>query len=601
MSLLSELKRRNVFRVAALYAVASWVLLQVGDLLFDALSVPDWGLRLLLGMLLLGFVPALIFAWIYELTPEGLRREHEVAPDASITAHTARKLDLTVIVLLVAAIGLVAADRLLNHRAAAPAPSAGAPAAPGAVAAVADGAALAVSIAVLPFVNMSDDRENEYFSDGLTEELLNVLANVQGMRVIARTSSFAYKGKDVKIADVARELNVDNVLEGSVRKSGDKVRITTQLIRASDSSHMWSQTYDRNLDDVFALQDEISGEVVEALKLRLLQGTSTNREVGSTQVPDAYDAYLRGRFLRNQGYAEDTLRKALAAFDEAIRLDPKYARAHVGRSEILVRLGSNGYLPFDTAFEQARRAAQQAMALAPDLAESYVALSITLGFVERDQKASLEAAERALALNPGSLDVQGNYSQLASSIGRRDEAIASGLAAAELDPLSPEAHIGLASTYYFAGRFAEAEQAARRAIALAPDHTSSHYTLGMVLLSQRQDADALAEFEKESVRWQRMTGRALVFARTGRVNEARKEMDELHRQLGDAPSYQLAQISAQLGDVDGAFRWLENARRVHDPGLVGQLAVDPLLDGIRQDPRYDRLMQQTGLAAVVND
>ena len=270
MSLLAEMKRRNVFRVAVFYAVAAWVLLQVGDLLFGALGVPPWGVRLLLGLLLLGLPMALVFAWIYELTPEGLKREHEVDPSASITHHTANKLNVLIAVLLIAAIGVFIADRFINHRpreqpaaaaaqqgSALPAPSAGhTPVAP------TDSSA--ASIAVLPFVNMSDDKANDYFSDGLTEELLNVLANVPGLRVIARTSSFSYKGKEVKIADVARDLNVDHVLEGSVRKSGNRVRITTQLIRSSDSSHLWSETYDRDLNDIFAVQDEISNEVVDA-------------------------------------------------------------------------------------------------------------------------------------------------------------------------------------------------------------------------------------------------------------------------------------------------------------------------------------------------
>ena len=229
MSIFAELRRRNVFRVAMFYAVAAWVLLQVGDLLFGALGVPPWGLKLLLGLLLLGFPMALVFAWVFELTPEGLKREAEVEPGASITHRTAGKLNALIAVLLVLAIGLVVADRFVFRRAPATtaAPDAAPSAAPPPAAAAAQRDATQASIAVLPFVNMSDDRANEYFSDGLTEELLNVLANVPGLRVIARTSSFAYKGKEVKIAEVAHDLNVDHVLEGSVRKSGNRVRITT--------------------------------------------------------------------------------------------------------------------------------------------------------------------------------------------------------------------------------------------------------------------------------------------------------------------------------------------------------------------------------------
>src|SRR5262245_52526315 len=401
MSFYSELKRRNVIRVAVLYAVASWVLLQVGELLFNALGVPPWGVRLLFALLLLGLPLALIFAWVYELTPEGLKREQDVAREASVTAHTARKLAVIVIVLLVCAVGLVLADRFRGHvgTASTPAPTSQA------AMTTPPGSASAVSIAVLPFVNISEDKSNEYFSDGLTEELLNVLANVQGLRVIARTSSFAYKGKDAKIADVARDLNVDNVLEGSVRKAGVRVRITTQLIRASDSSHLWSETYDRDVHDIFAVQDEISKEVVDALKVRLLRAETSVEEAGGTRVPEAYEAYLQGRFERNKGIAEDTLKAALAAFEEAIRIDPGYARAYVGKSDVLFTMASNAYRPYDSGFRQAREAATRAIELAPDLAEGYLSLSSVQGVVDLDLEASRASAERALQLNPGSFDV----------------------------------------------------------------------------------------------------------------------------------------------------------------------------------------------------
>ncbi len=325
MSLISELKRRNVFRVAILYGVAAWALLQVGDLLFGLLGLPAWSNKLLFAMLVLGFVPALIFSWVYELTPEGLKREHEVERNRSITAETARKLDLTVGALLIVAIVLLGINWYTGPRDDDADTAATRPAPP--VAAGSDAPATQASIAVLPFVNMSDDKANDYFSDGLSEELLNVLAKVQGLRVIARTSSFAFKGKDATIADVAKTLGVDHVLEGSVRKAGDRVRITAQLIRARDSSHLWSETYDRTLDDVFAIQEEISGQVVGALKIRLLGARTDLSEVGGTENGQAYEAFLRGLHILSQGRAlEENLRDALAAFDLAVAEDPSYAQ-----------------------------------------------------------------------------------------------------------------------------------------------------------------------------------------------------------------------------------------------------------------------------------
>jgi len=599
MSLFAELRRRNVFRVAMFYGVAAWVLLQVGDLLFGALGVPPWGLKLLLGLLLLGFPMALVFAWVYELTPEGLKREREVEPGASVTHQTAGKLNSLIAVLLVVAIGLVVADRFILRRAPATTvaqdAAAGAPAPAGSAA---QQGATEASIAVLPFVNMSDDKSNEYFSDGLTEELLNVLANVPGLRVIARTSSFAYKGKEVKIADVARDLNVDHVLEGSVRKSGNRVRITTQLIRSSDSSHLWSQTYDRDLNDIFAVQDEISNEVVDALKLRLLKpSASAGSESGGTQVPAAYEAFLRGRHLRHEGEGEATLRSSIAAFDEAITLDPKYARAYAGKADAMNALASNGYVPFDSGFAEARKAAERAIEIAPNLAEALLALVFVQFNVDMNAGVASDSADRALRLSPGSYDVLLAYSGIQVSMGRREASVDSARKAVELDPIAPGAYSNLAANLLFARQYDEAERAARRAIELSPVRPAGHYWLGWSLLMQGRNDEALAEFGREPIEWQRRAGVIWALARKGDLARARQELKAYHEAIGDAASYQYAQVSTLLGDHDEAFRWLANARRIHDPGLMGQVYDDPLLEPLRSDPRYVALVRELGFTS----
>jgi TolB-like protein/Flp pilus assembly protein TadD len=599
MSLFAELKRRNVFRVAMFYGVTAWVLLQVGDLLFGALGVPPWGIKLLLGLLLLGFPMALVFAWVYELTPEGLKREREVEPGTSVTHQTAGKLNVLIAVLLVVAIGLVVVDRFVLHRA--PATTAARGEASGAAAPAATPApreAAEASIAVLPFVNMSDDKANEYFSDGLTEELLNVLANVPGLRVIARTSSFAYKGKEVKIADVARDLNVDHVLEGSVRKSGNRVRITTQLIRSSDSSHLWSQTYDRDLNDIFAVQDEISNEVVDALKLKLLKpAASAGSESGGTQVPAAYEAFLRGRHLRHEGEGEATLRGAIAAFDEAITLDPKYARAYAGKADALNTLASNGYVPFDSGFAEARRTAERALEIDPNLAEALLDLVFVQVNVDMNAGVAADFADRALRLNPGSYDVLVAYSGIQLSMGRREASVDSARKAVELDPIAPGAYTNLAGILLFARRYEEAERAARRAIELSPERPAGHYWLGWSLLMQGRNDEALAEFDREPIEWQRRAGVIWALARKGDLARAREEFKAYQKASGDAASYQYAQVSTLLGDRDEAFRWLANARRIHDPGLMGQVYDDPLLEPLRSDPRYVALVRELGFTS----
>jgi TolB-like protein len=607
MSLLGELKRRNVFRVAMFYAVVGWVLLQVGDLLFGALGVPPWGIKLLLGLLLLGFPMVLVFSWVYELTPEGLKREHEVDRNASITARTGAKLNVLIAVLLAVAIGLLVADRFLVHHA---------PTQPAAVTEPADAAAPGTvpsprpatapgvrqaSIAVLPFVNMSEDEANEYFSDGLTEELLNVLANVPGLRVIARTSSFSYKGKEVKIADVARELDVNHVLEGSVRKAGNRVRITTQLIRSSDSSHLWSQTYDRDLTDIFAVQDEIATEVVDALKVRLLQPGGAAGERGGTKNAAAYEAYLRGKHLRYEGEGEASLRQALDALDEAVRLDPDYALAHAARANVLFTLTSNAYVPFDTGFAQSRDAANRALAIEPDLAEGLLAKSYVEFDVDMDPVAAAESSERAMRLSPGSYDVQYAYSGYQTSLGRSDRAIAAAEKAVQLDPIAPAAHVNLAGALLFARQYARAETVARKALAMAPDRPATHYFLGWVLLMQGRNEEALAAFDQETIDWQRRVGRGMALARLGKIELAKAELETYQKVSGDAASYQYAQVCTTLGDRDCAFRWLQNAKRVRDPGLMGQMYADPILDPLRSDPRWGALVAELGFVTTVED
>ena len=591
MSLISELKRRNVFRVALLYLVAGWVILQVAQLLFDVLSLPDWTSRLVLGLLMLGFPLALIFSWVYELTPEGLKREHEVDRNQSVTAATARKLDVVVGVLLVVAIGMLVFDRYVERKPAqvtvdaqTAAPSVAPPRARSGPA----------SIAVLPFVNMSDDKANDYFSDGLSEELLNVLAKVQGLRVIARTSSFAFKGKDATIADVAKALGVDHVLEGSVRKSGDRVRITAQLIRTADSSHLWSETYDRTLQDVFAIQDEISREVVDALKVRLLAKNPASPELGGTSNPEAYDAYLQGLYDLNKGQRERTLRSAIAAFERASALDPRYARANVGRARALSLLSSNGSLPFDTGFSQARQAAQDAVRLEPRLAEGWASLgnlAVTLDF---DVDQATQHFERALSLEPGNAEVQGAYANFALGIGRVEDGVAAATKAVQLDPLSARQNSTLSAAYYAARRYPESLDVARRALRVDPDFPGGHAGIGFALLETGELEEARAEFERESGEWQRLTGVALADAKLGRAQQARAELASFVERFGDAASYQYAQINAQLGDIDEAFRWLEVARRVRDPGLA-QLLLDPLVDPLRSDPRFRKLVGELGL------
>jgi tetratricopeptide (TPR) repeat protein len=316
-------------------------------------------------------------------------------------------------------------------------------------------------------------------------------------------------------------------------------------------------------------------------------------------VPKAYEAYLQGRFQKNKGEAEDTLKAALASFEEAIRIDPGYARAYVGKAGALTTMASNAYLPFDSGFRQAREAAVRAIELAPDLAEAYVSLGFVQGAVDLDVEAWEASFERAVQLNPGSFDVQQSYASAQSSLGHHEAAIAAAKKAIELDPLAPQAHSGLSAALQFARQYDEAEAPARRAIELAADRPIVHANLGYALLLLRRPDEALAEFDKESVSWQRSTGRALVFAAKGEKDAAHAEMTTMlkEKNIGENAAYQYAQISAELGEIDEAFRWLAKAQEIRDPGLTGNVYVDPILDPLRADRRYDALVRELGFKA----
>lgn len=400
MPFLSELKRRNVAKTAMLYIVASWLLLQVTDVLTSLLPVPEWTGSLVVTLLVVGFLPALIFSWIYELTPEGLKHEKEVAQGESISHQTGRKINILIVVLLVLAIGVVVVDRLI--------PETGTPSS----ASVTDETTLphdetGRSIAVLPFVNMSNDPDQEYFSDGISEELLNVLAQYDDLRVAARTSSFQFKDQNLDVAEIATKLNVNHVLEGSVRKAGNRIRITAQLIEADTGYHLWSDTYDRDLDDVFAIQDEISAAIGLALQTELaLTGGSVPQvsEAGSTE---AFEAYMRGRQLIHLR-GRQNLDRAVTELQRALQLDETYAPAHAQMAIAVALLGNSpgsyGDLTLQEVMARAVPHIERALELDPQLSEGYAARTL-LGLATSDYESAIANGRRALELNPSNAEV----------------------------------------------------------------------------------------------------------------------------------------------------------------------------------------------------
>jgi len=447
------------------------------------------------------------------------------------------------------------------------------------------------SIAVLSFVNMSGDKEQEYFSDGLTEEILNSLARINELQVAARTSAFSFKGKDVKVGTVGRELNVGAVLEGSVRRSARTVRITAQLINTITGFHLWSQTYDRDLGDILKVQTEIADAVAGALKVRLLGDTAAKIELGGTHDPNALDAYLRGLKASSTAHDATELQRAIDAYTEAARIDPNYALALASRSIALSTRGAyystgpgSGLRPI---FEQARTDAQKAISLAPELADGHLARASVLEFGSLDFAGASEEYQRAMSLAPGNAQVAQAYGRLAVHIGHVDTGIAAVRHAVLLDPLNPTAHRLLTALLYDARRFSEAIEISQATLTLDPENTwvlgirgIAYYSLG-----EYQSARATCEKFPGKPNYHINVRLALSYHKLGKQADAEAALEALKAAGGDAMAYQYTEIYAQWGNTARALDWLETALRLRDPGLSG-LRSDPLMDPLRKESRY---------------
>ena len=471
-------------------------------------------MRLVALLLLLGFPLVLIFSWVYELTPEGLKKQQEVDLNQSITHETGRKINYLIGALAVLAIVVVVVERFIPRTAPIPVAT---EAAPAASPAEAPGQAAAKSIAVLPFADMSAGKDQEYFADGLSEELLNLLAKLPELRVIGRTSSFQFKGRNEDLRVIGEKLNVAHILEGSVRKSGKKVRISAQLIRAVDGSHLWSETYDRTLDDIFVVQDDIAGEVVKALKLTLLGTTSVTR---SRPVdPEAYNLALQGRFFLDRRGKED-LERSVDYFQRSLERDPGYAPAWAGLSQAYAYQADNGYVPAADGYRRAREAAEKALVLDPQLADAHLAMGLVHSSYDWDWEAADASFRRALELESGNAKALRYAGSQARTLGHWSEAIELTNKAIERDPLLPTAYNTLGLALLAVNRDTEAEAAFRKALELDPDGPNQHLRLGTALLLQGKADAALQEMQQETDESWRLCGLSLAFHALGRHSES---------------------------------------------------------------------------------
>ena len=460
-----------------------------------------------------------------------------------------------------------------------------------------------LSIAVMPFVNMSQDEEYGYFATGLAEDMLNMLAKIPGLRVASRTSAFSFKGKDVDIATVANALHVAHVLEGSVRKSGKRVRIVAQLILAATDSNLWAETYDRDMEDVFAVQDDIAQCVVKELREALgltgkVDASLIKTEVaaatkGRGQNVEAYNLYLEGQEYRGRLKREDTA-KAVDCYLKAIQLDPSYAMAWAGLSRAYSDQAGQDWVPTAEGYARAKAAAQRALAREPDLAEGHTALGWTQRMFEWDWKGAEASFQRAMQLAPSNTLAMNAAADMLAALGRLDEAIALSRRATTLDPLNIPAHRNLAMYCIAAGEFDEAERMLNQVLQMGATGVLTYTWLGMLALARGQPREALTLMSQEVSDLFRRVGMAVVHNTLGQLTESDSEVMSLIDEHGKDGAYQVAEVYGATGDLDKAFEWLETAYIERDPGL-SYLQVDPFLLDIHHDPRWRPLLIKMGL------
>jgi serine/threonine-protein kinase len=569
----AELKRRNVYKVAIAYAVVAWLLVQVATQVFPFFEIPNWAVRLVVLVIIVGFPIALIIAWAFELTPEGLKRT-ESADELPKKSARNRVWIFVAVIAGTISVGLFFLGRYTSSKQSVELP--------------------VKSIAVLPFENLSGNPENAYFTDGIQEEILMRLAKIADLKVVSRTSTVRYKGSPGSLREIATQLGVANVLEGSVQRTADRVHVNVQLIRAASDAHLWAEAYDRKLTDIFAVESEIAKTIADTLQAKLTGSEQHAIAAQPTENTEAHQLYLRGRYLWNRRTGEN-LKKALAYFEQAADKDPHYALAYSGIADscTLIPIYSAGtpqeYNP------RARAAAQKAVELDDSLAEAHTSLAYVF-FVDFENEQSAKEYERAISLNPNYAMAHHWFgSGVLNALGRFDQAIAEGKRALELDPTSPIISASLGAIYKNARRYDEAIAQLRDTVEMHSEFYWAHRFLGVALELKGATAEAIAEYQRAFELNDDPVVLALLAhaeARIGKQNEAQQILARLTEEAKAryVPAYAFAVIHLALGEKDQALDWLERGARDHDGLYSVFIKVDPYLDPLRGDPRFEALV-----------
>ena len=571
----SELKRRNVYKVAIAYMVGGWALSQGIAQVFPVFDVPNWLIRLLVVLIILGLPVAVLFAWYFELTPEGIKR---TAVADAMPASAKPKKYLWIYVVVIGAAMSIGLFFLGRYSATTSAPDVS-----------------AKSIAVLPFENLSRDPDNAYFTEGVQDEILTRLAKVADLKVISRTSTQHFKSAPDDLRDIAKQLGVMNILEGSVQKAGDQVRVNVQLINAMNDAHLWAETYDRKLIDIFSVESEIAKAIADTLQAKLTGSEETAIAKKPTENPEAYELYLKGRFFWNKRSGVD-LRKAIEYFQQAIAKDPNYALAYAGLADSYLLLPNYGNASTLESIPPARAALKKALELDDSLAEAHASSGL-LDQIELHLEQGNSELERAIQLKPNYATAHHWLMLGYLTLGHFDPAIAEGKRALELDPLSLIINADFAWTYFCARRFDDAEAQARKTLEIDPEFFLAHYYLGGVLQFKGHLADAISEFQRSfdlngDPYSLGMLGQA--YARSGHKDEAQKvlmRLNDLAKSRYVAP-YALALVYLGLGEKERALDELERAYQRGETNYLFVIKVDPFLDDLRGNPRFEALVQK---------
>jgi len=586
----SELKRRNVYKVAIAYGVVAWLLLQAASILFPTFEAPPWTMKVFVAVTALGFPIALIIAWAFELTPEGLKRTEfaDELPQKSAPSHA------WIYVVVIA--GAISVSLFFMGRYTAPNKQGG----PAEV--------VTKSIAVLPFENLSHDPDNAYFADGIQEEILTRLSKIADLKVISRTSTQRFKSAPNNLLDIAKQLGVANILEGSVQRSADQVRVNVQLIKAATDTHLWADTFDRKVTDIFAVESEIAKAVADTLQAKLSRAEQSTIAVRPTENSEAHELYLKGRYFFGKRTVDD-FKRAIDYFNQALAKDSNYAPAYAGLADSYVLLPQYSRESSAELFPKARAAAEKALALDNTLSEAHASLGLLLATLSTsgiNLRESEREFERAIALNPNYAPAHYWYGfGVLLPLGEFDRAIAEVKRALELDPFSAIMNANLGFCYLYARRYSEAIAQFRKAAELDPSSPAPHLGLGEAYELSGQREQAITEYERAGNLFSQLThipptsdnflpSLAGRYVLKGERAKALQLLDHYKgpTQRGAAPDFAVALDYVRLGDNNKAIDWLERSYQNKEPGFLEDIKVNPLLDPLRGDPRFEALVEK---------